>query len=101
MIGLNVNIIIDIVVLAMTLVAVVITFGVIWRTRNGLDTCHKFLLVAIVMFGIRMLLEILEELQILFLGIWLKIPEVLFVIFFVLGLYKIRSILRKINGEIR
>lgn len=97
---LNSIIISNFVILILVLVAIWVVFGMIWRTRNGLDICHKYLLVAIIILGVGAVLRILDELYLISAGIVPRISDILFVIFFIFGLWKMRNIIRRINGEI-
>lgn len=97
---LNLTIILNLIILILVLIAIYVIFGVIWRTRNGLDICHKYLLVAIVILGIGSILRILDELYLISAGIVPKVLDILFVVFFIFGLWKMRNIIRRINGEI-
>ena len=97
---LDLTIISNFIILILVLFAIWLIFGVIWRTRNGLDICHKYLLVAIVILGIGSILRILDELYLISAGIVPKVLDILFVVFFIFGLWKMRNIIRRINEEI-
>jgi len=98
---LNLTIILNLVILILVLVATWVILGVIWRTRNGLDVCHKCLLAAIIILGIGAVLRILDALYLISAGIIPRVLDILFVVFFIAGLWKMRNIIRKIDGEIK
>ena len=98
---LNLTIISNLIILILVLFAIWITFGVIWRTRNGLGTYHKYLLAAIIILGIKSILRVLDSLYLISAGITFEILNILFIVFLILGFWKMRNIVRKIDGEIK
>ena len=88
-------------ILVLALIAIALTFGVVWRTEKKLDICYKYLLLAIIMFGLGKLVEVLASFEIIKVGSWKKITEVLFIIFFTKGIWETRRMLQEMDGEIK
>lgn len=80
-------------VLFLSLTTVVITFGVVWRVEKKLDISYKFLLLAIIVFTIGVFLDNLSALhQIKISPEWEKLIKALFIIFFALGVFEMRTL---------
>lgn len=88
-------------IIAGSLLSIVYTFGVVWRVEKKLDTSYKFLLAAIITFASSEVLSLFgfqkEEWEII-LSLALK---ALFVILFLMGILETRTMIRKMDGEMK
>lgn len=89
------------ILLLISLLAIVLTFGVVWRVERRLDTSYKFILVAIIFFtgGIVFDLFRLFNLPLNIQGLNFII-KFLVIFFYTLGIYKMRSLIKEINEEV-
>lgn len=95
----NIEIVTKIVVLAASLLAIVFSFGVVWRVEKKLDLTFKFFLGAIVAFFAGELTEIFyfsNSALSLYLASAFKI---IFAALFLAGMLIMRDMIRKIDGE--
>lgn len=81
------------------LLAIVYTFGVVWRVEKKLDLSYKLLLGSILSFTASEILSLFQ-----FEGRnWLAIASIalkaFFVILFLAGILEVRNMLRKMDGE--
>lgn len=86
--------------LIVTLLAIVLTFGVVWRVERKLDISYKFILVAMIFFTIGIIFDIFQSFQ---LPIYLPndfFIKSLFIIFYTLGVYKMYALIREINEAV-
>lgn len=78
--------------------SIIYTFGIVWRVEKKLDTSFKLLLGAIISFT-------LSEIIFLFPFAWTQffsiIMKVFFIIFFLSGTLEMRSMLRRLDGEVK
>jgi len=79
------------IILFFCLIAIVITSGVVWRVEKKLDVSYKFLLIAIILFTFGVLADIFSN--ILPPWEWQKIAKALFIIFFTIGVFEMRSLI--------
>ncbi|MFH0820123.1 MAG: hypothetical protein V1892_03765 [bacterium] len=80
-------------VLFLSLTTVVITFGVVWRVEKKLDISYKFLLLAVIVFTFGVFFDNLSALhQIKISPEWEKLIKALFIIFFTLGVFEMRTL---------
>lgn len=95
----DLGLIINSIIVAAALVAVVYTFGVVWRVEKKMDISYKLFLVAIIAFVVSELTGYFSfsESSWLF---WLpKIFKLIFAVFFLAGIWTMRDMIRKIDGE--
>jgi hypothetical protein len=76
-----------------TLLSIFLTFWIVWHVEKKLDVSYKFFLLAIIVFGIGVLFEILQFHQVLSAWIWEKIFKGLFIIFFTIALVEMRDLI--------
>ena len=80
-------------VLFLSLTTVVITFGVVWRVEKKLDISYKFLILAVIVFTVGVFFDNLSALhQIKISPEWEKLIKALFIIFFALGVFEMRTL---------
>lgn len=90
---------IDVIVIAISIVAAIFTAGIIWRVDKKIGIAYKFFLCAIIVF-------LLEEI-VIFLGFAKEVSAVgvayisklLLAVFFLGGIITMRDLIRRINGE--
>ena len=80
-------------ILFFSLIAIVITSGVVWRVEQKLDMSYKFFLIALIIFTIGVVLDILEWYSIIPHWQWQKVIKALFIIFFSIGIFEMRSLI--------
>ena len=95
----NVEMIINISIIAISLVAIVFTCGVVWRTEKELDISYKFFLGAIIFFTISEFLKLFYFEGRSVLATVILISKLLFSILFLAGTLTARDLLRKMDGE--
>lgn len=83
-------------IIGASLLAIVFTFGVVWRVEKKLDTSFKLLLISITCFLFSEISLLSSHPSIAYLSLAFK---VLFVIFFLAGIFEIRQLIKKIDGE--
>ncbi|MBI4090480.1 MAG: hypothetical protein HY422_00480 [Candidatus Komeilibacteria bacterium] len=96
------NFVINYSTLLIVTVSFVIATGIVWRVEKRLDLSFKFFQIACAIFGVIMILNILSDT----LGysnfdplrIYLRL---LFAIFFLFGLWEMRTIVRELDGELQ
>ena len=87
-------------ILFLSLVSVVITFGIVWRVERQLDISYKFILLAIIIFSFGELLKTLEVFNILYIEVWWQgLTKSLFVIFFVIGVLQMWLLIRDLEVQ--
>lgn len=79
------------IILFFSLIAIVITSGVVWRVEKKLDISYKFMLVAIIIFAFGVLIDIFRNA--LPSWEWQKIVKALFIIFYTFGVFEMRSLI--------
>lgn len=97
--GQMITIIINSLIVAFSLAAIVFAFGVVWRTERELDISYKLYLGAIIAFTTAQFLELFSfegRTLILFL---VPIMKLLFAALFLAGTLTARDLLRKMDGE--
>ena|SRR3989344_6621412 len=78
--------------LALALGSIVLTSGVVWRVEKRLDVAAKLLLAANVAFTVGIGLDLLRYYGVMPGWDWGKLVKVLFLMFFTLGMYEMRSL---------
>jgi hypothetical protein len=95
----NWELIINAIIVASALFAIIYTFGVVWRVEKKLDISYKLFLIAIIAFVISELAGFFNFEK----GSWLfwlpNISKMIFAVFFLAGIWTMRSLIRKIDGE--
>jgi uncharacterized membrane protein YhfC len=95
----NFSLVAHIVIILGALLAVIYTFGVVWRVEKKLDLSYKLLLGSIIFFVLSELLSIFQFRGRDWIAITSLIFKVLFVILFLAGILEVRNMLRKLDGE--
>ena len=85
--------------IAISLVAVVFSFGVVWRTEKELDLSYKLFLGAIIFFVISEFLDLFAFEGRVVLENLILISRLLFAALFLAGTLTARDLLRKMDGE--
>ncbi len=101
------NLIIDIVLLCLTLIALIIAYGLILRTSKDLRRGMVYLFLSLIALNALRVIEVFNDLEILSgfnkcveaSKVYLVILSI-FIMFLILGLLKIEGIIKTINGEI-
>lgn len=79
------------------LVAIIVLFGIVSRTKDEVSRGFTFLLLALITFVIFELLQILEIYQIINQTIITEIIGIVFVILILLGMWQLRSLIRGLS----
>jgi hypothetical protein len=96
---LTVEVIIIGIVIAISLMSIIFSFGVVWRTEKELDLSYKFFLGAIIIFTISEFLELFSFEGRIVLENFILGSKLLFSILFLAGTLTARDLLRKMDGE--
>lgn len=92
--------ILHIILLVISLMAIIFTFGVVWRVERKLDLSYKFILVAIIFFTCGVVFDLFKSLDITIIKELDLLIKFLFLIFFTWGIYKMRALIKDINEEV-
>jgi len=95
----NIGLAIDAIIIVSSLLSVVYTLGVVWRVEKKLDLSYKLFLVAILAFMASIIIEILNPIQDYLLELSANIMKMLFAVFFLAGVFTMRNMIRRIDGE--
>jgi len=95
--NLDLTIIFHLLIIFCSVLAIVYTFGVVWRVEKKLDTSFKLLLGAIISFTGS---EIISILPFDWNQSFSLILRIIFAILFLAGILEMRSMLRRMDGEI-
>ncbi|MDO8240677.1 MAG: hypothetical protein Q7T51_01715 [Candidatus Moranbacteria bacterium] len=77
------------------------TFGVVWRVEKKLDISFKLLLVAIIAFTVSEIIPIFTLEGNDLAQATVVTAKIIFIVFFLAGILEMRSMLRKMDGEIK
>ena len=86
-------------IIAISLLSIIFSFGVVWRTEKELDLSYKFLLGAIILFTISEFLELFSFEGRIILENFILGSRLLFAVLFLAGILTARDLLRKMDGE--
>ncbi len=95
----NFSLIINSLVIAVSILSIVFSFGVVWRTEKELDISYKFFLGAIIVFTLEEFLNffsLAEKPVFVIVGLFLKL---FFSVLFLAGIFTARDLIRKMDGE--
>lgn len=95
----KINIAINAVILVASLLSIVFTSGVVWRVEKRLDLSYKLFLLAILSYTGSVVVEAVNPLKDYLLDFAVGILNMLFAVFFLAGIYTMRNMIRKIDGE--
>jgi len=95
----NLDLIVNGIILAASLLAIIFTSGVVWRVEKKLDISYKLLLLAILAFTASEIIGFLNPLNDFLISISAGIMKMLFAIFFLWGVWTMRNMIRSIDGE--
>ena len=87
------------VTITVSLLAVIFSFGVVWRTEKELDLSYKFFLGAIIVFTVSQFLELFSFEGRIILDSLILGAKLIFSILFLAGMLTARDLLRKMDGE--
>lgn len=76
-----------------SLLSIFLTSWIVWHVEKKLDISYKFFQLAITVFGIGILFEILQFYNIVSAWQWGKIFKGLFIIFFTVGVFEMRDLI--------
>jgi len=88
------------IILIVSLLAIILTFGVVLRVERKLDISYKFILIAVIFFSVGIFLDLFRSYQIIIFEDYDFLIKGLFLIFFTLGVYKMRALIKEINEEV-
>jgi hypothetical protein len=89
----------NVVVIIASLLSIIYTLGVVWRVEKKLDISYKLFLVAILAFTAEIIIELINPLDQWLFNLSASIMRVIFAIFFLAGVYTMRDMIRRIDGE--
>lgn len=93
----NFESILHLIVIFGSILAIIYTFGVVWRVEKKLDISFKFFLASIIVFAIFSIVDFFSFFQEKTTELFL---EIIFIFLFLFGILEMRSMLRKLDGEI-
>lgn len=76
-----------------SLLSIFLTCWVVWHVEKKLDISYKFFQLAIIVFSIGVLFEILQFYGVISAWQWEKIFKGLFIIFFTVGVFEMRDLI--------
>jgi hypothetical protein len=96
----NATLILELVIIFCALFSIIYTFGVVWRVEKKLDLSYKLILGAIISFTLSEIISLIHLKS----GEWLiflvLILKAIFVLLFLFGVLEMRSLIRKLDGEL-
>ena len=95
----NLDLIINGIILAASLLAIIFTSGVVWRVEKKLDISYKLLLVSILAFTAAQIISFSNPLNDFWISFAESIMKMLFAVFFLWGVWTMRNMIRSIDGE--
>jgi len=95
----NLELIINGIILAASLLAIIFTSGVVWRVEKKLDISYKLLLVSILAFTASEIISFSNPLNDYWISLAENIMKMLFAVFFLWGVWTMRNMIRCIDGE--
>jgi hypothetical protein len=94
----NLDLVVNGIILAASLLAIIFTSGVVWRVEKKLDISYK-LLLSILAFTAAEIISFSNPLN----DFWIDFAEstmkMLFAVFFLWGVWTMRNMIRSIDGE--
>lgn len=82
-----------------SLLSIFLTAWVVWRVEKKLDISYKFFLLAIVVFSVGILFEILQFYNVIAAWQWDKIFKGLFVVFFTVAVFEMRDLIKSLQQQ--
>lgn len=95
----NVGMIIDAIVLIASLLAIIFTFGVVWRVEKKMDLSYKLFLISILSFTASEIVPFLNPLGDFWLTLAADLFKMLFALLFLAGVWMMRNMIRRLDGE--
>lgn len=92
-------IVMEVLLFACVLLSIVYAIGVVWRVEQELDISYKLFLAAIVAFGAAEIIFIFGGFPEGGFSVYFTGFKVVFGILFLAGVYAMRDLVRKIDGE--
>ena len=87
----------NMITLVLILLTLLLTLAIILRTDKKICNSHKFLFAGFIIFGIVKIFEMLDGFQIIyFLSLYSSILEIVFVLLFILGFWKIHDGIKEV-----
>jgi hypothetical protein len=93
------DLIINILIIAISLAAIIFACGVVWRTEKELDISYKLFLGAIIFFAVSQILGFFYFEGRTVIATLVSVGKLLFAIFFLAGMLTARDLIRKMDGE--
>jgi hypothetical protein len=93
------EIIINCLIVASAVLAVIFTIGIVWRVEKELDTSYKLFAISIISFTINEVLSIFQFEGRIFVSMAILAFKLIFAICFLAGIIIMRDILRQMDGE--
>lgn len=86
-------------IVASAVLAVIFTIGIVWRVEKELDTSYKLFAVSIIAFAVSEILALFQFEGRLMVSLAILAFKLLFAICFLAGIIIMRDILRRMDGE--
>jgi len=90
----------NLVILALALMSIAMTAGVVWRVERKLDTSFKFILISLIFFTSLITFDLFRSFGFQLNGDYDLLFKLLFILFFIWGIYKMRRLIKDVNDEI-
>ncbi len=94
----NTTLLSHLLIIFLTLFSIIYTFGIVWRVEKKLDIAFKLFLVAIISFAGSEIALFLPFQSAQFFSLLLQL---IFAAFFLAGTLEMRSMIRRMDGEIK
>lgn len=82
------------------LISIIFGFGIVWRVEKKLDTAFKLFLSALIVFSVAEAISILRSDWIISNASFLLFLKAISSLLLLFGMFEMRSMLRKIDGEL-
>ena len=82
-----------------SLVSIFLTSWIVWHVEKKLDISYKFFQLAIIVFSLGILFEILQFYNLISAWHWEKIFKGLFIIFFTVAVFEMRDLILKFEDK--
>ena len=92
--------VINLVILGLMILALVYTFGIVWRVEKRLDISYKLFLLSIIFFLATEAVGFLNIDNLIYAELLEKFCKLLFAAFFLGGIWEMRKLVRKLDGEL-
>ena len=96
----DINWLINVINLVLVLVAITFVYGVLIRTAKKLCRGNLYIFLSIIVFGLSVVIKILDNAQILLIDWLAKVTETLFLLLLIIGFWHLQRCIKEMDGEL-